>query len=214
MLAKYQAQASPTPTATTDPTANWKTYTNPTNTYSFKYPDGLKSDTGAAGVGFESIRFTYIGPAQLASGKTQTELSDGYSFSVTKLGSTFQSDPKTEIGKAAQNSKENCTSVSAISNVVIAGINAFRYSGNCLGNYTTIYLSDGKNTYSITQLYTNDSYKTITDQILSTFKFFGATSSASPVPTQKACTLEAKVCPNGSSVGRTGPNCEFAPCPQ
>jgi hypothetical protein len=28
-----------------------------------------------------------------------------------------------------------------------------------------------------------------------------------------ACTQEAKVCPNGTSVGRTGPNCEFAPCP-
>ena len=30
---------------------------------------------------------------------------------------------------------------------------------------------------------------------------------------QKACTMEAKICPDGSSVGRTGPNCEFAPCP-
>jgi hypothetical protein len=30
---------------------------------------------------------------------------------------------------------------------------------------------------------------------------------------QVACTLEAKICPDGSSVGRTGPNCEFAPCP-
>lgn len=28
-----------------------------------------------------------------------------------------------------------------------------------------------------------------------------------------ACTMEAKVCPDGSAVGRTGPNCEFAPCP-
>lgn len=28
-----------------------------------------------------------------------------------------------------------------------------------------------------------------------------------------ACTLEAKVCPDGSSVGRVGPSCEFAPCP-
>jgi hypothetical protein len=27
------------------------------------------------------------------------------------------------------------------------------------------------------------------------------------------CTTEAKTCPGGSSVGRTGPNCEFAPCP-
>lgn len=29
-----------------------------------------------------------------------------------------------------------------------------------------------------------------------------------------ACTMEAKLCPDGSAVGRTGPNCEFAPCPQ
>ena len=29
----------------------------------------------------------------------------------------------------------------------------------------------------------------------------------------KACTLEAKICPDGSAVGRTGPNCEFAECP-
>lgn len=30
---------------------------------------------------------------------------------------------------------------------------------------------------------------------------------------QKACTQEAKQCPDGSYVGRIGPNCEFAPCP-
>ena len=28
-----------------------------------------------------------------------------------------------------------------------------------------------------------------------------------------ACTMEAKLCPDGSYVGRTGPNCEFAACP-
>ncbi|MFH0961485.1 MAG: hypothetical protein V1820_02275 [archaeon] len=27
------------------------------------------------------------------------------------------------------------------------------------------------------------------------------------------CTEEAKVCPDGSAVGRIPPNCEFAPCP-
>ena len=30
----------------------------------------------------------------------------------------------------------------------------------------------------------------------------------------KGCTMEAKVCPDGTSVGRTGPNCEFSPCPE
>ncbi len=32
-------------------------------------------------------------------------------------------------------------------------------------------------------------------------------------PPARACTEEAKLCPDGSGVGRTGPNCEFAPCP-
>ena len=28
-----------------------------------------------------------------------------------------------------------------------------------------------------------------------------------------SCTTEAMICPDGSAVGRVGPNCEFAPCP-
>jgi len=32
-------------------------------------------------------------------------------------------------------------------------------------------------------------------------------------PGTKACSSEAKVCPDGSIVGIMGPNCEFAPCP-
>ena len=28
-----------------------------------------------------------------------------------------------------------------------------------------------------------------------------------------ACTMDAKICPDGSAVGRVGPNCEFAACP-
>ena len=28
------------------------------------------------------------------------------------------------------------------------------------------------------------------------------------------CTMEAKQCPDGSYVARTGPNCEFTPCPK
>lgn len=36
-----------------------------------------------------------------------------------------------------------------------------------------------------------------------------------PVPERPtACTQEAKVCPDGTAVSRSGPNCEFAACPQ
>lgn len=34
-----------------------------------------------------------------------------------------------------------------------------------------------------------------------------------PGVTKKACTMEAKVCPDGTSVGRVAPSCDFAPCP-
>lgn len=36
----------------------------------------------------------------------------------------------------------------------------------------------------------------------------GGGTSEQPV----ACTMDAKMCPDGSYVGRVGPNCEFAPC--
>lgn len=42
------------------------------------------------------------------------------------------------------------------------------------------------------------------------------TISTPTVPTPPhpvACTKEAKICPDGSAVGRTGPKCEFAACP-
>jgi hypothetical protein len=32
-------------------------------------------------------------------------------------------------------------------------------------------------------------------------------------PTRNFCTMEAKQCSDGSYVGRTGPRCEFARCP-
>lgn len=30
---------------------------------------------------------------------------------------------------------------------------------------------------------------------------------------QTVCTMEAKICPDGSTIGRTGPRCDFTPCP-
>ena len=40
-------------------------------------------------------------------------------------------------------------------------------------------------------------------------------SNAPPetTPSMGVCTMEASICPDGTAVGRTGPNCEFEPCP-
>jgi hypothetical protein len=48
------------------------------------------------------------------------------------------------------------------------------------------------------------------DQLLATFKFVPSTSLGVNPPV--ACTEEAKQCPDGSYVGRTGSNCAFAAC--
>ncbi|HEY5383147.1 MAG TPA: hypothetical protein VIJ88_01165 [Candidatus Paceibacterota bacterium] len=43
------------------------------------------------------------------------------------------------------------------------------------------------------------------------FAFVSIKDAHTPGPV--ACTMEAKLCPDGTAVGRTGPNCEFAACP-
>ena len=39
------------------------------------------------------------------------------------------------------------------------------------------------------------------------------TAPTPDLPPATACQMDAKLCPDGSSVGRSGPDCEFAACP-
>jgi len=43
--------------------------------------------------------------------------------------------------------------------------------------------------------------------------YFYYSSKWEDKPEQVFCTMEAKLCPDGSYVGRTGPKCEFTACP-
>jgi hypothetical protein len=43
--------------------------------------------------------------------------------------------------------------------------------------------------------------------------YFGVPQVTTELPLPQACTMEAKICPDGSAVGRTGPDCAFAACP-
>ena len=47
-----------------------------------------------------------------------------------------------------------------------------------------------------------------------TVKDSGVTTSGRATTSPFACSNEVRVCPGGQTVGRTGQNCEFAPCPQ
>jgi hypothetical protein len=55
--------------------------------------------------------------------------------------------------------------------------------------------------------------------VIAIFKFSNRKpiSDSSPKPIDNnpvVCTMDAKLCPDGSSVGRIGPDCEFVPCPE
>ncbi|MCF7865303.1 MAG: hypothetical protein K9M11_02250 [Candidatus Pacebacteria bacterium] len=39
------------------------------------------------------------------------------------------------------------------------------------------------------------------------------TPSNPTTPSVTACTMDARICPDGSAVGRSGPSCEFSACP-
>lgn len=175
---------SPQPSAeAADPTADWEIYSN--NEYSFKYPTGLKTDTGAAGAGYESIRVQYMGQKQIQSGRTQTSLFDGYAFIVTKVSSNSTKTSLQQAEEEQNNSKESCDSedafVSKISPVTVSLVEGYQYYGSCLGDYVSTFLNYKSNLYRLTQLYVGEEpevseYNKITDQILSTFKFLEDTS--------------------------------------
>jgi len=192
MLANYQIPvASPTPTATADPTANWKIYTN-TAGYSIKYPTSFTTQLLAAGAGNKEADSTTRNLFIFESGASEPYVERYINLEI------FQGKPIYNQGTITKATLDNRT----VEKIVIPDAKFDTYSAQ-VGDKGFIEIS-----------VSNDpTKKEIADQILSTFKFTTATSSAKPTPTSKACTQEAKVCPDGSSVGRTGPNCEFAPCP-
>lgn len=65
----------------------------------------------------------------------------------------------------------------------------------------------GTNTYTLLNV-NNDPQ---VEEIISTFKFLK--TPPTPGTTGVSCTMEALECPDGSFVGRSGPKCEFSPCP-
>ncbi|MEK7186630.1 MAG: hypothetical protein AAB675_04715 [Patescibacteria group bacterium] len=117
-------------------------------------------------------------------------------FVITKVGTSW-----TEILEKNKDGQE--TTIGGAESVITKPIVAPD------GSFNGVYIHKNDVVYGITYaiLEGQNDLQDIYNQILSTFKF---TETNNPV----ACTEEAKICPDGSSVGRTGPKCEFTPCPQ
>lgn len=202
-----------TPTPTISETTNWKTYT--AKTFSIKYPKDYQLNENKI-VATEGIVEQQENTIQLISTplpNTNGNLSIIIAYKPTKL---YLEQAAKEGSTCAELSSKKLTPIKL-------GDNTFSQSGliNCGPNGVAFfYVLNNGNIYEAkvetTASYEKDALPVI-KQILSTFKFtdsFTVTPTAEPTHSLgRYCTQEAKQCPDGSYVSRTGPNCEFAACP-
>ena len=233
-----KAKPSPTPVDT----VNWKTYTNNTYLYSIQYP---------------SDKFVICNDSQ-DDNLILREAKDCYPYGETFSPFVLSVNLPLKSQSYKQSLDEDCYSVKK-EIIKIAGMDATRYSNsikNSTGKCNSLPIAYAGNKINIDLLYNNntytfyfiDSYASLANKIISTFKFTNSSGeTTSPTPTcrprpacldatprcmipetsdmcpkatptpksnQTACSMEAKLCPDGKNyVSRTGPNCEFSPCP-
>ncbi|MBI2443206.1 MAG: hypothetical protein HYV40_04860 [Candidatus Levybacteria bacterium] len=225
-----RTQISPTPQTTPtpkpNPTATWKTYTNDALGISFEHPSDWE-----VSINKENNTFLGIGPTN--------DLPKIYARSF--LGDTDQyikvnyipEQAKATSKKPFTDSVYNATEYFVDYNESLPGFGP--------GERTIVALESPKKNKFLFDSYgrPHESF----GQIVSTFRFLDAitTPTCTPRPAcldseprcmipetpdmcpkatpttsanQTVCTQDAKQCPDGSWVGRTGPNCEFASCPE
>jgi len=177
-----------------DETAAWKIYTDTTNKFSLKYPEGVKITKQSTGPS-NTIKFTLIGPTQMASGRTETELTDGYQVTIitSPLVQAYDLTAAAEKGRRGTLNVDYgpACKVSPVTSGTIDGIATAEYmTTNCLGNARVIEAIANGLAYEITGGYSAEGdYANKIDQILSTFKF---TNSATDVTDMDALTVAKK----------------------
>jgi predicted small lipoprotein YifL len=155
----------PTPVETTDPTADWKTYTNTKYGYSFKHPSSWDTYT----IGESAEGTLIIGPQEKVDKVRQMQGNfGGGTFLVLTL------NIKTEVVERKSNEYEQVTSKP----ISINNINGTKFDINIIqdepgfnkGDKITSVVVKKDDIYIQIDLL-DQTYKDIFDQILSTFKF-------------------------------------------
>lgn len=180
-------------TSTTDQTANWKTYANDKYKFQIGYPNNwnlVSSDDDYPIIRIEnkSSSLAFYPYSNPDAGKINVNIVKNETISVGQEAIVFNYYISTVTKQ-----------ISAYSNL--------RATTSIGKSFKTVnfYLNEENKENDLNTI----------KQILSTFRFEQALTTSKFLDNGNAvaCTQDAKLCPDGSYVGRTEPNCEFAPCP-
>jgi len=150
---KSNPKVSSTPTATADPTANWKTYT--TDLFSLKYP----SDWNAPVKSIDS------------SGDTSHTFESG-NFVITEgLGGIFNLEQKQSYSQLISYEEKVTTGTKDITVSGIKTVEYFDTDGPSTSAPTIVLTDTEKNVYLISMAIPAESNSNLFDQIVSTFQF-------------------------------------------
>ncbi|MFC1790233.1 hypothetical protein ACFLZP_01975 [Patescibacteria group bacterium] len=167
-----EEKPSPTSTPQPDPILEWNTYQNQKYNYQFKYPpDSKLSDQSD-----EYVAASFMGEKQRATGRTQTELFDGYAFNVVNVTEGGYGDLDDFFIQKVNQLKDVCSSISNPRETTVSGRRAITHKLNCLGDYDAYYVKNGDEYFEISLLHVGDeadlpTYTKTVNKIFSTFQF-------------------------------------------
>ena len=179
-LSKYQTQPSPTPTTTSDPTANWKTYTDKEFEYSLKYPTGPEYVQETCGPDFMNIfMLENIEGKDSSTHSTKLCVPRGSyaSFELQPAKGVFAKNeyPTTIPGREVTSEP-----------IIIDGVEGRKYTiirtkdAPIPEKTYEVYVEH--NGYRYHFVFIDFKHEYLFTQILSTFKFLETSPSASPTP--------------------------------
>lgn len=168
---------SPSPNLSSSPLPSpaWLTLT--TELFTLQYPPVATASEKASSPDSRNWAVTYVGETQKASGRTQTELFDGYSVSVTAF-EVVGTEPARTQAEADRQGTVECSSEDATSPIItttIAGLSTLSFTGGCLGTATNYYFMSQSQLFRLSFMIAGDQsvlseYQSTVSQILASFR--------------------------------------------